>query len=72
MINRFLFSEFSFSVTHFPVTGIIRPRQVGKTTFAKYFKYKMPFVYLDLEKDSDLNKLTNRNFIFRQFQTIQS
>lgn len=64
MINRLLLSEFSFSVTHFPATGIFGPRQVGKTTFAKYFGYKMPFVYLDLEKDSDLNKLNDPELFF--------
>ncbi|MFD2034187.1 ATP-binding protein [Belliella marina] len=59
MIRRHLHKEFAFSVSNFPVTGIIGPRQVGKTTLAKTFSYEKPFLYLDLEKLSDLNKLND-------------
>ncbi|MFO7825805.1 MAG: ATP-binding protein [Cyclobacterium sp.] len=64
MLKRAIYSEFLFSVTHFPVTGLIGPRQVGKSTFAKSFAYNMPLVYLDLEKDSDLNKLNDPELFF--------
>jgi hypothetical protein len=72
MLIRLLYSEFLFSVTHFPVTGLIGPRQVGKSTFAKSFEYKRPLVYLDLEKDSDLNKLNDPELFFTSIpdQTI--
>jgi len=72
MLKRLLYSEFLFSETHFPVTGLIGPRQVGKSTFAKSFEYKRPLVYLDLEKDSDLNKLNDPELFFTSIpdQTI--
>ena len=51
--------SFQFLLNHFPVTGIIGPRQVGKTTLAKeLIKDIQDAVYLDLELDSDLNKLS--------------
>jgi uncharacterized protein len=64
MISRILYSDFTFSVDHFPVTGIIGPRQVGKTTLVKFFPFKQPFLYLDLEKGSDLNKLNDPELFF--------
>jgi predicted AAA+ superfamily ATPase len=59
MIERLIHTEFEFSVSNLPVTGIIGPRQVGKTTLVKTFTYKKSFLYLDLEKLSDLNKLND-------------
>ncbi len=64
MINRIIATEFSFSVKHIPVTGLIGPRQVGKTTLAKSFSYEKPFIYLDLERFSDLNKLNDPELYF--------
>lgn len=64
MIKRFIHTEFDFSVSNFPVTGIIGPRQVGKTTLAKNFSYNKPSVYLDLEKLSDINKLNDPELFF--------
>lgn len=43
---------------------MIGPRQVGKTTLAKTFPYEKPFLYLDLEKLSDLNKLNDPELFF--------
>lgn len=64
MIQRHIHIGFAFSVANFPVTGIIGPRQVGKTTLAKTFSYEKPFLYLDLEKLSDLNKLNDPELFF--------
>lgn len=64
MLERFIHTEFEFSVSNFPVTGIIGPRQVGKTTLAKNFAYQRPSVYLDLEKLSDINKLNDPELFF--------
>ncbi|SNS09331.1 hypothetical protein SAMN06295967_103126 [Belliella buryatensis] len=64
MVQRSIHAEFEFSVSNFPVTGIIGPRQVGKTTLAKTFPYGKPFLYLDLEKLSDLNKLNDPELFF--------
>lgn len=57
MITRLIESKFAESLEEFPVTGIIGPRQVGKTTLAKQWKTRNEVVYLDLERNSDLNKL---------------
>ena len=52
----------------FPVVAILGPRQCGKTTFTKYFieKYINSYVYLDLEKPTDYDKLENAQFYFSQ------
>jgi hypothetical protein len=44
----------------FPVIGILGPRQVGKTTLIKHFitKINKKSIYLDLEKPSDIEKLS--------------
>jgi predicted AAA+ superfamily ATPase len=47
MIERYIQLDFGFSVNNFPVTGIIGPRQVGKTTLAKTFPYNKPFLYYE-------------------------
>jgi uncharacterized protein len=48
-------------LSYFPAVGIVGPRQVGKTTLAKIIQQKIakPCLYLDLELDSDVLKLTN-------------
>ncbi|MCF6365356.1 MAG: ATP-binding protein [Bacteroidales bacterium] len=52
----------------FPVIAILGPRQCGKTTFVKYYAAKNidSYVYLDLEKITDYNKLENAQFYFEQ------
>lgn len=59
MINRLLKKSVRVSLQTFPVSALIGPRQVGKTTLAKKVaeEYGAPAVYLDLELHSDLNKL---------------
>ena len=42
-----------------PITAILGPRQCGKSTLAKYIIQKKDSIYLDLEKPSDLQKLTD-------------
>ena len=51
----------------FPATGLIGPRQVGKTTLAKQFAEEKEFVYLDLENVNDRLKLNDPGFYFGQF-----
>lgn len=50
----------------FPVVGIIGPRQVGKTTLAKAFVKEsgISCVYLDMEKPSDFEKLSEAEYYF--------
>lgn len=61
MLRRKLSIKLQQSLAEFPVTALVGPRQVGKTTLAKQVVAGMPLdktVYLDLELPSDLAKLT--------------
>lgn len=68
MIKRKIETEFHESISQFPVTGLIGPRQVGKTTLAKSTSYQTDFIYLDLEKISDLAKLNDPELFFEENQ----
>ncbi len=58
MIRRIVQVKIEESLKTFPVTGILGPRQVGKTTLAKEIQKKIKAsVYLDLELPSDFTKL---------------
>lgn len=59
MIKRAIVKDFRLLFRLFPAVGITGPRQVGKTTFAKYIKEQIrrKCIYLDLERDSDALKL---------------
>lgn len=47
-------------VKEYPVVALLGPRQVGKSTLAKrLMKHKLKGIYLDLERRSHLNKLTD-------------
>ena len=54
----------------FPVVAIVGPRQAGKTTFVKDFATTLnrPYIYLDLEKPSDLDKLDNAQYYFSEYR----
>lgn len=66
MIHREVESEVLFRVNHFPVTAILGPRQVGKTTLVKRLQAVLPkeSLYLDLEIPSDLAKLSSDPELF--------
>jgi hypothetical protein len=68
MIQRLLEKPFLKSISQFPVTGIVGPRQVGKTTLAKQLLTDTNAIYLDLEKNSDINKLKDPELFFSQNQ----
>lgn len=68
MIQRKIEDDFYFSIQNFPVTGLIGPRQVGKTTLAKTASYTSNSIYLDLEKNSDLNKIEDPELFFTEYQ----
>ena len=57
MIERIVEKEYLTSLEEFPVTALIGPRQVGKTTLVKSAFVDAEMIYLDLERDSDINKL---------------
>ncbi|MEM7109004.1 MAG: ATP-binding protein, partial [Bacteroidota bacterium] len=51
--------ELQYSLQEFPVTGVVGPRQIGKTTLVKNLDLSKPALYLDLERNSDINKLAD-------------
>jgi len=56
------------SLAEFPVTALLGPRQVGKTTLARLVAADMPSdraIYLDLELPSDLAKLAEPELYLR-------
>ena len=68
-INRLLEGEVREALKDFPVVAILGPRQVGKSTLAKYLWEELPEdrrVYLDLELPSDLAKLEDAEWFFSQ------
>ncbi len=66
MIERQLLEKIIEYQEIFPVVAILGPRQCGKSTLAKMMvSGKESFVYLDLEKQSDLNKLHDPELFFR-------
>jgi len=60
MIQRRLAQTIIQSLSRFPAVGLVGARQVGKTTLAKHLATQLAgnVVYLDLERPSDLGKLT--------------
>ena len=59
-INRNITNELLNYIQHFPIVGIIGPRQVGKTTLTKHLMDKIDkeCIYLDLELQEDFSKLS--------------
>jgi len=60
MIDRKLHSRIERSLADFPAVALLGPRQAGKTTLARLIANERPgSVHLDLERPSDLAKLTD-------------
>lgn len=60
MINRRLLAVVENALAKFPAVALLGPRQAGKTTLARAVAEKYPAsLYLDLERPSDLAKLTD-------------
>jgi predicted AAA+ superfamily ATPase len=66
MINRVIENKLLKTINNFPVTGIIGPRQVGKTTLAKHLVSKIDkeTIYIDLENPRDRVRLSDPNLFF--------
>lgn len=68
MILRRLSAKLQQSLSEFPVTALLGPRQVGKTTLARLVASDMlpdKALYLDLELPSDLAKLAEPELYLR-------
>lgn len=68
MIDRHLLPVVSERLGEFPAVALLGPRQVGKTTLALALAEQRPSVYLDLESQSDLAKLTEPELYLAQHQ----
>ena len=68
MIERVIKQNLLKTINHFPVTGIIGPRQVGKTTLAREISKNInrETVYIDLENPRDLIRLSDPNLFFEE------
>lgn len=59
-LPRQLEAEIETSLSRYPATAILGPRQCGKSTLVKHLlQKKKEAIYLDLERPSDLAKLTD-------------
>jgi predicted AAA+ superfamily ATPase len=66
LISRKLTTEINDSLRHFPVVALIGPRQCGKSTLIRYLLGSdKELVYLDLERQSDLQKLDEAEWFFQ-------
>lgn len=66
-IKRNIRSVFSEYRQLFPAVGLLGPRQVGKTTFVKGLAAIDDFIYLDLERMADREKLKDPGFYFSRY-----
>jgi len=64
MILRRQTNELNLLLENFPVVALLGPRQVGKTTLALEIAKDRDSVYLDLESNQDLAKLTDPSLYF--------
>lgn len=69
MIKRAQYKQLIDSLNSVPVVALIGPRQVGKTTLALELanNFKKEVTYIDLELDSDFNKLTDAEAYLKRF-----
>ena len=66
LIRRKLTKDIKESLLHFPVVAITGPRQCGKSTLIRYLLgSKKELLYLDLERQSDLQKLDDAEWFFQ-------
>jgi uncharacterized protein len=64
-ISRSLTSAIKKNLQHFPALAILGPRQCGKSTFVRHIAGDIDnTMYLDLEKMSDRNKLSDPEMFF--------
>jgi predicted AAA+ superfamily ATPase len=70
-IERQLKQAIQKSLSYFPAVCILGPRQCGKTTLAKEIISSFPSsIYLDLELESDINKLKDPEYYLKKYQDV--
>ncbi len=71
MIKRYLQQKLIMALHNMPVVALLGPRQAGKTTLALEVSKLIgkESVYLDLELDSDLAKLSDAEAYLRRFES---
>jgi len=65
-IDRTIYKDIIESLEDYPVIALLGPRQVGKSTLAKDQLEVTKKVYLDLELNSDLRKLSEPELFFER------
>jgi predicted AAA+ superfamily ATPase len=72
MIERNIVGKLENALANMPVVALLGPRQVGKTTLAFEISKKLnkQTTYLDLESDSDFNKLSDPESYFKRFNSV--
>ena len=71
MIDRpFYLKQLSTAVQRSPVTALLGPRQVGKTTLAHMFGRDQKAVYFDLESQPDIQRLQNPELVLGSLEGI--
>jgi hypothetical protein len=63
-IQRNLINTLKQYMEIFPAVAILGPRQSGKSTLVKHLNQHFDVLYLDLQKESDLNKLSEPELFF--------
>ncbi len=67
LIDRDIVNTIMNRIQNNPAVGLLGTRQVGKSTIAEIIVRNFPdALYLDLERPSDLNKLTDPEAFFNQ------
>jgi predicted AAA+ superfamily ATPase len=71
MIDRpFYLKQLSTAVQRSPVTALLGPRQVGKTTLAHMFGRNQKAVYFDLESQPDIQRLQNPELVLGSLKGV--
>ncbi len=69
MIKRVLIHKIEESLSYFKAVALLGPRQCGKSTLAReYISQQTDWVYLDLERPSDIAKLDDPEAFFNSLQ----
>jgi uncharacterized protein len=71
MINRPQYLDYLKTATHrSPITALLGPRQVGKTTLARLFAENQPATFFDLESIPDQRRLENPELVLGNLEGL--